>query len=213
GAGGDRRRRYRHAFPAERSALARGSLRPVPPACGRPRPGARRGGQRGRCDDRLRAPEDRPASCRDDRAGRRDPGHCRSPRQRQGDDDRQARFYRPRRGDRGTSGRHCALAALRAPVRRSLCLPAGHPAVLVATCFGVGFLPITPGSWGSFVALPFAWVIRDQWGAAGLAIAAMIAFKVGWWAAATVARASAVEVPGAVVIDEYAATWLALLAA
>ena len=85
--------------------------------------------------------------------------------------------------------------------------------MLVATCFGVGFLPITPGSWGSFVALPFAWVIRDQWGAAGLAIAAMIAFMVGWWAAATVARASAVEDPGAVVIDEVAAQWLVLLAA
>ena len=39
------------------------------------------------------------------------------------------------------------------------------------------------------------------------------AFLIGWWAAATVARASAVEDPGAVVIDEVAAQWLVLLAA
>jgi phosphatidylglycerophosphatase A len=56
-------------------------------------------------------------------------------------------------------------------------------------------------------------VIRDQWGAAGLAIAALIAFLVGWWAAAAVAKASAVEDPGAIVIDEIAAQWLVLLAA
>jgi phosphatidylglycerophosphatase A len=85
--------------------------------------------------------------------------------------------------------------------------------VLVATWFGAGFLPITPGSWGSLAALPFAWVIRDQWGTAGLAIAAAIAFMVGWWAAATVAKASAVEDPGSIVIDEVAAQWLVLLAA
>jgi phosphatidylglycerophosphatase A len=85
--------------------------------------------------------------------------------------------------------------------------------VLVATWFGAGFLPIAPGSWGSLAALPFAWVIRDQWGAAGLAIAAAIAFMVGWWAAATVAKTSAVEDPGSIVIDEVAAQWLVLLAA
>jgi phosphatidylglycerophosphatase A len=85
--------------------------------------------------------------------------------------------------------------------------------VLVATWFGVGFLPITPGSWGSLAALPFAWAITSLWGAAGLAVAAAIAFIVGWWAAAIVAKASAVKDPGAVVIDEVAAQWLVLLAA
>ena len=37
-----------------------------------------------------------------------------------------------------------------------LCDAFRHPAVLVATWFGAGFLPITPGSWGSLAALPFA---------------------------------------------------------
>ena len=85
--------------------------------------------------------------------------------------------------------------------------------MLVATWFGVGFLPLTPGSWASLAALPFAWAITNLWGITGLAVAAAIAFLVGWWAAATVAKTSTVEDPGAIVIDEVAAQWLVLLAA
>jgi phosphatidylglycerophosphatase A len=85
--------------------------------------------------------------------------------------------------------------------------------VLVATWFGAGLLPITPGTWGSLAALPFAWAIRSHLGSTGLAIATVIAFTIGWWAAATVAKASAIEDPGAVVIDEVAAQWLVLLPA
>ena len=84
--------------------------------------------------------------------------------------------------------------------------------MLVATWFGVGFLPMAPGSWGSLAALPFAWVIANLWGVIGLGVAAAIAFIVGWWAAAIVAKASAVEDPETVVIDEVAAQWLVLLA-
>ena len=84
---------------------------------------------------------------------------------------------------------------------------------MLATWFGAGLLPIAPGSWGSLAALPIAWAIAGLWGAAGLAVAAAIAFLVGWWAAATIAKASAVKDPGAIVIDEVAAQWLVLLAA
>src|SRR5207244_4100951 len=104
----------------------------------------------------------------DGRAGRHDPRHRRRPSERQGDDDRRARLYRARRGHRGARGRHRAPAALRAPVHRSLGLPFRHPAVLVATWFGVGFLPISPGSWGSLAALPFAWAITSLGGITGL---------------------------------------------
>ena len=83
----------------------------------------------------------------------------------------------------------------------------------MATWFGVGFLPIAPGSWGSLAALPFAWAITSLWGIPGLGVAAAIAFLGGWWAAAIVAKASAVEDPGSIVIDEVAAQWLVLLAA
>ena len=73
-------------------------------------------------------------------------------------------------------------------------------------------MPTAPGSWGSLVALPLAWVIAVFWGILGLGIAAATAFLVGWWAAATIARASAVEDPGAIVIDEVAGQWLVLVA-
>src|SRR5207244_11575400 len=71
---------------------------------------------------------------------------------------------------------------------------------------------VAPGSWGSLAAMPFAWAIVTLWGAAGLGIAAAIAFLVGWWAAAAVARSRTVKDSGAIVIDEVAAQWLVLVA-
>jgi phosphatidylglycerophosphatase A len=84
---------------------------------------------------------------------------------------------------------------------------------VLGTWFGAGLLPIMPGTWGSLAALPCAWVIRSLWGVAGLAIAAAIVFAVGCWAAETIAKASDVQDPGAIVIDEVAAQWLVLLPA
>jgi phosphatidylglycerophosphatase A len=92
-------------------------------------------------------------------------------------------------------------------------LPPSHPAVVLATWFGVGLLPIAPGTWGSLAALPFAWAIRSSWGAAGLAVAVAIVFALGWWAAGAIAKASGVQDHGSIVIDEVAGQWLVLLAA
>jgi phosphatidylglycerophosphatase A len=94
-----------------------------------------------------------------------------------------------------------------------LSLPLRHPAGLLATWFGVGLIPIAPGTWGSLAALPLAWAIRGLWGTAGLAVAVAIVFAAGWWAASAVAKTSAIKDPGAVVIDEVAAQLLVLLAA
>jgi phosphatidylglycerophosphatase A len=85
--------------------------------------------------------------------------------------------------------------------------------VLVGTSFGAGLLPIAPGSWASLAALPVAWAIVRLWGVLGLAGAAGITFALGWWAAATVAKASGIEDPRAIVIDEVAAQWLVLVPA
>jgi len=85
--------------------------------------------------------------------------------------------------------------------------------VLLATWFGTGLLPIAPGTWGSLVAMLLAWAMRSYFGIGGLAAATVIVFAIGWWAVATVARTSASDDPGAVVIDEVAAQWLVLLAA
>jgi len=86
-----------------------------------------------------------------------------------------------------------------------------HPAAVLATWFGAGFLPVMPGTWGSLAALPCAWAIRSLWGTLGLAIALAIVFVVGCWAAGAVAKASGLDDPGAIVIDEVAGQWLALL--
>jgi len=84
---------------------------------------------------------------------------------------------------------------------------------LLGTWFGIGLLPVMPGTWGSLAALPCAWAICRLWGAAGLAIAAAIVFAAGCWAAGTIAKASGAKDPGAIVIDEVAAQWLVLLPA
>jgi phosphatidylglycerophosphatase A len=92
-------------------------------------------------------------------------------------------------------------------------LPGWHPAALIATGFGVGLLPLMPGTWASLAALPCGWAIRSLGGTAALAAAAAIAFALGCWAAARVAAASGHHDPGFIVIDEVAAQWLVLLAA
>jgi phosphatidylglycerophosphatase A len=97
--------------------------------------------------------------------------------------------------------------------RARLGLPLRHPAMLLATWFGVGLIPIAPGTWGSLAALPFAWVIRSIWGTIGLAVGTALVFFAGCWAAETVTKAGGIKDPGAVVIDEVAGQWLALLAA
>ena len=88
-----------------------------------------------------------------------------------------------------------------------------HPAVLLATWFGVGLLPKAPGTWGSLAALPFAWAIHATFGAAGLAIATVAVFGVGLWASSRYVRRAGIADPGAVVIDEVAGQWLTLLPA
>jgi phosphatidylglycerophosphatase A len=85
--------------------------------------------------------------------------------------------------------------------------------VLLATGFGLGYLPITPGSWASLGALPAAWAVVRIWGVSGLAAAVGLAFAVGWWAAATISKVCATEDPGTIVIDEIAGQWLVLMAA
>jgi phosphatidylglycerophosphatase A len=97
--------------------------------------------------------------------------------------------------------------------RGDLGLPLHHPAALIATWFGIGLLPLAPGTWGSLAALPCAWAIVHFGGPAVLAAAAIIAFAAGCWAAGAVARASLHEDPGFIVIDEVAAQFLVLVAA
>jgi len=91
-------------------------------------------------------------------------------------------------------------------------LPWWHPAALVATGFGIGHLPWVPGSWGSLLALVCGWEIAATGGRVALAGAAIIAFALGCWASARIAKTSGLHDPRFVVIDEIAAQWLVLLA-
>lgn len=85
--------------------------------------------------------------------------------------------------------------------------------MLIATWFGVGLIPVAPGTWGSLAALPAAWAIRSSSGIPGLAVAIAVVFILGCWAAGIVTKASGVSDPAAVVVDEVAGQWLVLLAA
>src|SRR5260370_22864115 len=212
GARRNRRRRHRYAFPTKRPALAGRCVRPVPAPRRRTHAGTRRRRCRGRCHDHLRAAQDRALSCGDGRTRRRHPRHHAGSRQCQGDDHRETRLYRPRRGHCRAGGRHRAPAVL-TTAPRGLGLPLWHPALVLGTWFGAALLPVMPGTWGSLAALPGAWVIRSLWGVAGLAIAAAIVFAVGCWAAGTMAKTSGLRDPGAIVIEEVAAQWLVLLPA
>ncbi len=92
-------------------------------------------------------------------------------------------------------------------------MPLWHPAALAATGCGVGLLPLMPGTWASFAALPCAWAISALAGRGALGVAAILVFALGCWAAEAVARASRREDPGFIVVDEVAAQWLVLVAA
>jgi len=87
------------------------------------------------------------------------------------------------------------------------------PATLIATWFGTGLLPVAPGTWGSLVAVPLGWGIAAVGGRVGLAVAAVIVFALGVWAAGVVIRRTGAEDPPQVGVDEVVGQWLALLAA
>ncbi len=88
-----------------------------------------------------------------------------------------------------------------------------HPAVVLASWFGSGYLPKAPGTWGSLAALPFAWLIAARAGPAGLAVAAAAIFAIGWACSAIVVRRGHQHDPQFVVVDEVAGQWLTLVAA
>ncbi len=88
-----------------------------------------------------------------------------------------------------------------------------QPAPLLATWFGSGLLPKSPGTWGSLAALPFAWVIQMYGGSLALVAAAALVFAVGCWASKVYIAADGRGDPGAIVIDEVAGQWLTLAAA
>lgn len=87
--------------------------------------------------------------------------------------------------------------------------PAPRAATLLATWFGVGFLPKAPGTFGTIAAVPLAfalWVPGLPW---LMPLAAIVLTLVGVACSGPVARAAGVHDPQHVVIDEVAGYLLA----
>jgi phosphatidylglycerophosphatase A len=86
-------------------------------------------------------------------------------------------------------------------------------AELIATGFGMGRLPVAPGTWASLLTLPFAFALASLIGQAGLAAVAVALTAIGIWSSGVVARQWKEKDPRDVVIDEIAGQCLALVPA
>ncbi len=84
----------------------------------------------------------------------------------------------------------------------------GRLAVSIATVFGVGRAPYAPGTAGSLVALPAAWVIAEFCGRGWLLFAAIALLAVGTWACEIYASAKGEADPKECVIDEVVGQWI-----
>jgi phosphatidylglycerophosphatase A len=82
-------------------------------------------------------------------------------------------------------------------------------AELIATGFGVGRLPFAPGTWGSALALPIAWLVAPAGMGVSIGLAALLT-ALGFWAAGEVVAGRVVADPPEIVIDEICAQWLVL---
>tara|TARA_R110002072_G_scaffold27455_22_gene89324 strand:+ start:1431 stop:1919 length:489 start_codon:yes stop_codon:yes gene_type:complete len=84
-------------------------------------------------------------------------------------------------------------------------------AQLTATLLGVGYIRPAPGTWGSLVALPYAWLVHVIGGFPLLMIGVIAAFFKGWWATAEMTKGSEDHDPSEIVVDELVGQWIALL--
>jgi phosphatidylglycerophosphatase A len=85
-----------------------------------------------------------------------------------------------------------------------------HPAHFIALGFGAGLSPVAPGTVGTLVALPLAWLLRAYTDDLGFLVSVAMAFAVGIWAADRTGRDLGVPDHGAIVWDEVAAFLLVL---
>lgn len=84
-------------------------------------------------------------------------------------------------------------------------------AQIIGTVLGVGYIRPAPGTWGSLVALPWAWLLHVLGGFPLLVLAVVIGFFKGWWATAQMTSDSDDHDPSEIVIDEVIGQWIALL--
>jgi phosphatidylglycerophosphatase A len=74
------------------------------------------------------------------------------------------------------------------------------PALLIATAFGIGYVPVAPGTFGSAAGLFIWWLLPPSATVQGLAILAL--FLAGSWSGSIAERHFGRTDPGQVVVDE-----------
>ena len=79
----------------------------------------------------------------------------------------------------------------------------------IATVGGVGYAPYAPGTAGSIVALPFAWLIAYGTGRFALMLTAVLALAIGAWASELYTAQTKRADPSECVVDELAGQWIA----
>ena len=84
-------------------------------------------------------------------------------------------------------------------------------AQMIGTVMGVGYIRPAPGTWGSLVALPWAWLLHVIGGLPLLALAIVAGFFKGWWATSKMTAGSDDHDPSEIVVDEVIGQWIALL--
>ncbi len=80
----------------------------------------------------------------------------------------------------------------------------------IATVFGIGRLPVAPGTAASVIALPIAWLIVALSGSPFLLLlAGLLVNAIGAWACELYSRDKGENDPSECVIDEVAGQWIA----
>ena len=92
-------------------------------------------------------------------------------------------------------------------------LPWHHPAVLLGTWGGSGFLRPAPGTWGTLAALPFGLALLAAGGPAALAAGVIAVYIAGFFAAQKIEDATGRHDLSEIVVDEVAGMWIALIPA
>jgi phosphatidylglycerophosphatase A len=84
-------------------------------------------------------------------------------------------------------------------------------AQIIGTVMGVGYLKPAPGTWGSLVALPWAWLLHVIGGFPLLLLGCVVGFFKGWWATKVMIEGQEDHDPSEIVVDELVGQWIAIL--
>lgn len=88
-----------------------------------------------------------------------------------------------------------------------------RPGTVIASLFGLGYLPLASGTWASLVALLPAWALMWTGGSWLLGVAVLAVSAIGIWACDVHVLQTGRHDPSECVIDELAGQWIACMAA